>query len=393
MKVPITKPFLDWREAEAVRKTLETGWLVQGPRVSGFEQMVADFCRIPFAVAASSCTTALHLCLIHAGIGPGKQVMVPAFTYVATANAVEQTGARSVFVDIEKDTLNISPLAVQECLEKLLKADKKPVDAIIPVHLFGLCADMGEIVRISREHPLTIIEDAACALGSSINGESPGHFGHSACYSFHPRKVVTTGEGGMAVTRDEHTAKNLRILRDHGAEKTDHQRHLQRDDYLPEFNQPGFNYRMTDIQGALGECQMKKLSDILKSRHELAKNYDMGFAEVPWLKTPKRPEGYVHSYQSYVCRIVPEKKSVEEVSGIRDSLFKHLRRAGVSAVPGTHAVHQLGYYRKKYQLKAEQYPNAWLAHNNTVTLPLYPEMTEEIQNHVIKTVLKFNPRP
>ncbi len=392
MNIPITKPLIDLKDVEAIQAPLRTGWLVQGPYVKQFEERVAWFCDARHAVAVSSCTAAIHLALLSAGVGPGDRVMVPSFTYVATANAVEHAGAEPVFVDIDPETFTISINHVQRYLEQCALQKTALPKAVIPVHLFGLCADMPALLRLSEKHGLVVIEDAACALGSEINGKAPGHFGLSACFSFHPRKIITTGEGGMVITQDEKTAASLRILRDHGAEASDHQRHVKGNGGLPEFNTLGYNFRMTDIQGALGVSQMDKLSDILEDRIRLAKIYHTILKDISWLSPPVCPKGYRHTYQSYVCRIGDKDASPHEAARLRQSLMNHLNSADIASRPGTHSVHQLGYYSRKYGYRPEDYPNAWMAHNSAIALPLYPGMTRQEQEYVVDTISNFNPK-
>lgn len=389
MNIPLTKPLIDTEDFKAIQAPLKTGWLVQGPYVAQFEEMVAQYCGVQYAVATSSCTSALHLSMLAAGIGPGDEVLVPAFTYVATANAVEHAGARPIFIDIDPVTFNMSVEALQSYLAKCESDGIALPKAIIPVHLFGLCADMTNILRLGQEHSLIVIEDAACALGSNIQGKAPGSFGLTACFSFHPRKVITTGEGGMVVTQDEKIATHLRILRDHGADTSDHSRHLSKQGELPEFNHLGYNYRMNDIQGALGKSQMNKLPRIIKERKRLAESYNSLLEGISWLRMPSSPDGYIHTYQSYVCQLDADSRTASEIGKIRSALMNHLAKQGISTRPGTHAVHQLGYYKKKYSLSVDQYPNAWMAHNNTITLPLYVGMNPAEQEYVVETISNF----
>jgi perosamine synthetase len=389
--IPITRPLIDQDDFKAIQAPLQSGWLVQGPNVARFEEMVARCCGVRFGVATSSCTTALHLSLVAAGIGPGDMVLVPSFTYVATANAVEHAGARPVFIDIDPETLNISIERLEEYLHENESAGRPLPKAVIPVHLFGLCADMPGILKLRECYAFTIIEDAACALGSSIHGEHAGSFGLAACFSFHPRKLITTGEGGMVVTQDEGIAHRLRVLRDHGADISDHSRHLNGQGEMPDFNCLGYNYRMTDIQGALGCSQMAKLHRIIRERRRLADVYRALLGEIPWLRLPASPEGFWHTYQSFVCRIRIPGKDPSETGKIRNALLAHLGKAGISSRPGTHAVHLLGYYRRRYGLTSEHCPGARLAHYNTITLPLYAGMTVEDLDRVAEAITKFRP--
>lgn len=383
MKLPITKPYFGEAEKQALMEPLETGWVVQGPKVAEFEDLFARFARSPFALATTSCTTALHLALVALGIGPGDEVIIPSFTWVATANVVEMQGARPVFVDIELDTFNID-------INKIEKAITPRTKAIIPVSLFGISADMDPILAIARKHNLKVIEDDACAIGTWYKGHHAGTLADVGCFSFHPRKAITTGEGGMVITHDENLAAQMKSLRDHGASVSDLTRHLGAHSYLlPEFNVVGYNYRMTDLQGALGTAQMKRLEWILEQRTARAHRYDTLLEQLAWLRPPILPEGYTHGYQSYVCLFQPESPTLANVQKLheqRNALMDCLEAAGIATRPGTHAVHMLGFYREKYGFKAEDFPNAYLADQLTLTLPLFVQMTDEDQNFVVSSL-------
>jgi dTDP-4-amino-4,6-dideoxygalactose transaminase len=263
--------------------------------------------------------------------------------------------------------------------------------ALLVVHLFGLCAEMESLLRLAERYSLAVIEDAACALGASIRGIQAGAFGLAGCFSFHPRKLITTGEGGMVVTRDEGMVRRLRVLRDHGADVSDLSRHASGQGEMPEFDCVGYNYRMTDIQGALGCSQMAKLPRILEERRRLAEGYRGLLGDIPWLRPPACPEGFLHTYQSFVCRIQAAGREPQETGRIRSSLMTHLEKAGISSRPGTHAVHLLGYYRRRYGLRPEHCPEAWRAHHDSITLPLYAGMTHEEQMRVAEALREFRP--
>jgi len=388
MKIPITKPFIGEEERKAILEPLATGWIVQGPQVAEFEQSFSEFTKAKYAIATTSCTTALHLSLVALGIGAGDEVILPSFTFVATANAVEYTGATPLFCDIDLCTFNID---VEQIEKKMTNRTK----AILPVHLFGLSADINAIMKIAQRHRLRIIEDAACGLGSYYQGKHVGTFGKTGCFSFHPRKAITTGEGGMIITEDESVMMTLKSLRDHGATKTDLDRHVDRGgSLLPAFNRLGFNYRMTDIQGALGVAQMKSATKIIEARKARAERYDQLLKGEEWLKIPECPDGNIHSYQSYVCMIKPkgysfgiEEFSLEKVSLFnkkRNQLMEILWTKGIGIRQGTHAVHHLGYYREKYGLRPEDYLYSLIAEQWSITLPLYAQMTDEEQDFVVK---------
>jgi dTDP-4-amino-4,6-dideoxygalactose transaminase len=381
MKIPISKPYFGEEERRLILEPLETGWVVQGPQVAAFERCFAKYTGAPVAVATSSCTTALHLALVTLGVGPGDEVIVPAFTWVATANVVEMQGAQPVFVDVELDTFNIDVKQVEPAITSRTKV-------IMPVSLFGISAPMHPIADLARAYGLKVVEDAACAAGAWYRGRHTGTMADIGCFSFHPRKNITTGEGGMLITSDEATAERVRSLRDHGASKSDLARHLGGDTHaLPDFNVLGYNYRMTDLQGALGVAQMARLEWILEQRARLARRYMDALTGKPWLRPPIVPKSCRHAYQAFVCLFQPERPTlgnVERLHAQRNELMDNLNAAGVTTRPGTHAVHMLGYYRQKYGLKPKDFPMAFLADYLTLTLPLYAQMTDEEQEYVIE---------
>ena len=386
MKIPISKPYFGEEERRMVLEPLESGWVVQGPKVAEFERAFAAYSGAPFAVATTSCTTALHLAMVSLGVGPGDEVIVPAFTWVATANVVEAQGARPVLVDIELDTFNID-------VEQIERAITTRTKVIVPVSLFGICAPMAPILEMARRRGVKVVEDAACAVGAWCDGHHAGTLADIGCFSFHPRKAITTGEGGMLVTSDESVAQLVRSLRDHGASKSDLARHLgPRSHVLPDFNVVGYNYRMTDLQGALGVAQMSRLEWILQQRTRRAQRYDAALAGLGWLRAPVVPKGCRHGYQAYTCFYQPEPPTLSNVAEChtrRNSLMDRLEAAGIATRPGTHAVHLLGYYRQKYCFQPGDFPNAYLADRVTLTLPLYAQMTDDEQGYVIDCLRHF----
>jgi len=388
MKIPIAKPFFDACEEELLLETLRSGWVVQGRRVAGFEELFSRTTGAGHAVAVSNCTTALHLCLAALGIGPGDEVIVPSFTYVATANAVEHTGARAVFCDIDPATFNMDVASLRRRITGRTRA-------VIPVHLFGLAADMDAIVPLCRERGLRIVEDAACGLGATYHGRHVGTFGDAGCFSFHPRKIVTTGEGGMITLEDADLDALLRSMRDHGASASDFLRHTgSKSALLPEFNVLGYNYRLTDLQAAIGLAQMAKLDSILALRRARAERYRRALQGLPGIRLPAVPDGLTHSYQSFVITCTwgfegfPDGVSWQELKAKRDRVIEELEESGVSTRQGTHAVHALGYYRKKVALPDESLPNSRLCESATIALPLYPQMSDEEQDQVVDSLLR-----
>jgi len=388
--IPITRPAFDDDDIRAVSEVLKSGWVVQGPRVKEFERLVCEFTGREHAIATTSCTSALHLSLTAAGIGPGDEVLLPSFTFIASANAVEYTGAKPVFIDIDLDTYNICPEKIEEYLENKNPDDLTRPKAIMPVALFGLCADMGAINRLALKYNLRVIEDSACSLGAYRFGRHAGTEGLTGNFSFHPRKALSTGEGGMVITDNASMADRIRKLRDHGASKTDLERHLSEGgSLLPEYDVLGYNYRMTDIQGALGVNQMKKAAAILEGRRTAALRYYRLLENVPEIVPPAVPDKYHHAYQSFVCLYRPVDNAPEEIHRLnreRNRLMAHIESRGISVRQGTHAVHTLGYYKNKYELENFDYPRSYIADRLSITLPLYYDMSEEEQKRVVETI-------
>ena len=379
--IPITRAIFDDAEARAVAEVLASGWVVQGPRVAAFEEGFRGFTGLPEAVACTSCTTGLHLALLCEGIGPGDEVIVPAFTWVASANAVLYVGATPVLADVSPDTFNVTPEEIERRITPRTRA-------VMPVHLFGLAAEMDEILDIARAHRLAVVEDAACALGTLYKGRHIGAMGGGGAFSFHPRKAITTGEGGMYTTADPEKARHARSLRDHGAAKSDHARHQSKGAaLLPIFDMVGYNYRMTDLQAAVGVAQLAKLDGILANRIALAKRYDALLADTDGLVTPVEPEGHRHSYQSYVTRVASDGVSAAEVesgNAVRVAVMQALEDEGIATRQGTHAVHMLDYYARTYGLEPSDLPGAYAADQLSLTLPLFAGMTDAEQDRVVE---------
>jgi perosamine synthetase len=373
MRIPITKPVFGPEELRAVQRPLETGWVVQGPYVKAFEDRFAAFTAAPHAIATTSCTTALHLALAVLGVKPGDEVIVPALTWVATPNAVEYMGARPVFCDINLTTFNIET-------HQLATLVTPRTVGIIPVHLFGLCADMPAVQQIAERHGLWIVEDAACGFGARIDGRHCGTFGTLGCFSFHPRKAITTGEGGMVTTKNGDLASLASSLRDHGASRSDLARHQAANSFvLADHAHLGYNYRMTDIQGALGCAQMDRAEWVLAGRARVARAYDERLAGVEWLARPAVAPGFEHGYQSYVCLFQPEPLRIDTVDRLHDCrnrLMAAMEARGVATRPGTHAPVLLDYYRHRYAIDRSAFPNALFADRSSLSLPLYPQMTD-----------------
>lgn len=382
--VPIARTSLTEAEIQSVLEPLRSGWLVQGPKVREFEEKWSVFTGAKHSIAVTSCTTGLHLSLAALGLQPGDEVIVPAFTWISTANVVEHLGAKVVFCDIDLETFNLD---VQK-LESLLTPNTK---VILPVHLFGMAADMDPINAFAKTHKLWVIEDAACGFGSQYNGRHVGTLGNAGAFSFHPRKAITTGEGGMITTQDDELAINLRRLRDHGAAISDLQRHLGARPYLlADHLDAGYNQRMTDLQAALGSAQMERAQAIVRERQSLAQRYDQAFADLAWLRTPVHRQGYENGYQSYPCLFQPQAITISNVAQVnekRNEWMDRLQQAGISTRPATHAVHMLTFYRDKYRLKPTDFPNAYVANDCSISLPLFHGMTYAEQDYVIEQVV------
>ncbi len=367
---------------------LESGWLVQGPKVREFENKWSSFTGAKHSIAVTSCTSALHLSLAALGFERGDEAIVPAFTWISTANVIEHLGGKVIFCDIDLNTFNID-------LDKIEEKITKRTKAILPVHLFGLPVEMDPVLEIAQKHNLLVVEDAACGFGSRYKENHVGTLGNAGCFSFHPRKSITTGEGGMITTNDHLLAEKLQILRDHGASMSDLQRHLGNRPYLlSDHPEAGYNQRMTDIQGALGSSQMDRASQILLERKRLAERYDEAFKDLKWLRIPWREKSFEHAYQSYPCLfgIDPHApNSVAIANKFRNQWMDNLFKEGISTRPATHAVHMLTYYSKKYRLKPLDFPNAFAADQLSISFPLFNGMRDEEQNHVIDKILQLNP--
>lgn len=381
--IPITKPVFGEEELRAVQRPLETGWVVQGPCVAEFEAKVGAYVGVPHAVATSSGTTALQVAMLALGLAPGDEVVVPAFTWVATANVVWERGATPVFWDVDLATFNAPP----ETLEPLLT---ERTVGVIPVHLFGLSADLDPILELARRRGLWVVEDAACSLGGWYRGRHTGTRGDLGCFSFHPRKSITTGEGGLVATARGDLAALSRSVRDHGGSRSDHDRHEGGGGYLlSDYGRLGFNYRLTDIQGALGSAQMDRLDWILEGRRRVAERYSEALADLEWLRLPVVPDECVHGWQAYVCLYAPEEPEVGRVEALherRNALMARLEAAGIQTRQGTHAAFLASHFVERYGLRPEDFPNAYTADRLSLALPLYPQMTEAEQARVIEAL-------
>jgi dTDP-4-amino-4,6-dideoxygalactose transaminase len=370
--IPVARPSLGEEEAAAAREAILSGWVTQGPQVAAFEQEFAAYVGAPHACAVSSCTAALHLALHALGVGPGDEVVTVSHSFIATANAVRYCAATPVFVDIDPRTYNLDP--------SLLEAAITPrTRAILPVHQVGLPCNLAAILDVADRHGLPVVEDAACAIGSEVRGDAGWErvgkpHGTVACFSFHPRKVITTGDGGMLTTRDPALDRKFRLLRQHAMSLSDTARHAAQTVVFEEYPEVGFNYRMTDIQAAVGRVQLRRLPELLKERHRLARAFDEALDAIPGLEPPHVPADVRPNYQSYAVRVTPEYPLG------RDELMAALLAQGISTRRGIMNAHQEPAYA---DIAPGPLPYSQEARDTVLLLPLYPGMTPQEQDHVV----------
>jgi len=372
-EIPFARPEFDEAEARAVAGVLESGWVSQGPMVARFESMFAERVGARYAVATSSCTTALHLGLLLAGVGPGDEVICPSYSFIATANAVLYAGATPVFADIQRDTWNIDPA---DALERVTARTK----AIVPVHQVGLAADLDRLLDMTARG-VTLVEDAACAIGSTYRGRPIGSHGNIACFSFHPRKTVCTGEGGMVTTDDAELAEQARRLRSHGASVSAVSRHQAKGLVFEQYRELGFNYRMSDVHAAIGVAQMSKLDALVARRRSVAERYNDAFAALPLLALPARPPYAGHAYQSYGVMLTRECRHE------RDAVLRALVDLGISCRRGIPPIHLEPLYVDRFGLVA--LPVTEEVASRSLFLPMYASLPETDQRRVIDAVAEI----
>lgn len=351
--IPLASPDIREEDINCVVNVLKSGMLVQGKKVEELENTTSSFLKTEHVVATSNGTSTMHLALVALGIGNGDEVIVPAFSYIATANVVELVGATPIFVDIELDSYNIDITKIEEVITAKTKA-------IIPVHEFGLACDIESIMEIARKHSLYVIEDAACALGATYKNKHVGTFGHFGSFSLHPRKAITSGEGGLLIAQTERLYKKVRILRNHGIDIINNKM---------EFVEAGFNYRLTDIQASLVNSQFNRLAKNLAKKEELAQHYLHSITN-PSIKLPSTPNDSTHTWQTFHILMSSEKE--------RDSTILKLREKGIGSNYGAQCIPEQKYYLEKYNLEVlTLFPNATKAYKQGLAIPLYEKLSIE----------------
>jgi dTDP-4-amino-4,6-dideoxygalactose transaminase len=367
--IPLTRPATGDEEIREMSAVLTSGLLTQGPRVEAFEAAVAEVVNADHAIATTSATTALHLSLAGMGIGPGDEVLVPDYTFPATANVVIQQGATPVLVDIEAKTFTID---VDDLETKVTKASR----AVIPVHAFGLSADMGGVNRVASEHDLLVVEDAACAMAADYRGRPVGVIGKAGCFSFHPRKSITTGEGGMITTDDASLADRLRRLRSHGGTRIGGR-------FV--FEDVGFNYRLSDLLAAVGIAQLRKLDWLLGRRRHIADQYREMLHGREAIELPTEPSWGRHTYQSFVILL--------DANVDRDAVIRALAERGIETTIGTYALHREPIFRRTLGYVPGQLATSSDVFGRALTLPLYAEMSDDDVEYVAQNLSEVLDRP
>lgn len=372
--IPIAKPFLDTTEADAAREAVLSGWLSQGQQVTAFEREFAALTGAQHACAVSNCTTALHLALLASGVGPGDEVITASHSFIATANSIRYCGATPIFVDIDPATYNLDPACVADAITERTRA-------ILAIHQMGMPCDLKSLLAVANRHGIMLIEDAACAIGSQINVDGDWELigkprGSIACFSFHPRKVITTGEGGMLTTSDPEHNRNLRLWRQHGMDVPDTVRHSSPQVIFESYLFVGFNYRMTDVQAAIGRKQLKRLPELMALRRAIAHRYTELLRNLEGLTLPFEPEWARSNWQSYCVRL-PDKVNQKTV-------MQNLLDQGIATRRGIMCSHREAPYLnngQRHDLRQSE-----LAQDHSILLPIYAQMTEDDQVRVVSAL-------
>jgi perosamine synthetase len=371
MKIPVAKPYLTEAEAQSAHDTILTNWVTQGPRVQEFEEKFAAYVGTKYAVAVSNCTTALHLAMIVADIKEGDEVICPSMSYIATANSIRYVNAVPVFAEVHSETYNIDAVHA----EKLITPKTK---AILIVHQIGLPADIDAFKALCKKHNLKLIEDAACAAGSSYKGNKIGSHSDLVCFSFHPRKVITTGDGGMISTNSEEYYNRLKLLRQHGMSVNDRVRHNSTQVIIEDHLEVGYNYRLTDIQAAVGIKQLERLDSIIAERRKIAERYNSAFRDLKGVRLPVEPKDYFTNWQSYVLYLD------KNCSIKRNALMQLLLDKGVATRRGVMTTHRESAYKNE-KLRSPL-PASEDAADNSIVIPLYVPMKDEEIEYVITEI-------
>jgi len=371
--IPIAKPYLTHEEAQVAYDTILTGWITQGPKVEEFEEKFASYVGTKYAVALSNCTAALHLALIVADIGHGDEVICPSLSYIATANSIRYVGAIPVFAEVEPDTYNLDPVDAEKRITSKTKA-------ILLVHQIGMPANIDSFKHLCVKYNLKLIEDAACAAGSSYKDSKIGTHSDFVCFSFHPRKVITTGDGGMITTNRKDYEQRLKLLRQHGMSINDRTRHENSKIVFEDHLELAYNYRMTDIQAAVGIKQLEKLDWIVKERRKIAELYHQGLKQLDFIRLPDEKEGYFSNYQSYSIYL-KDNSPLE-----RNTLMQLLLDRGIATRRGIMTSHRETAYKYMADIKL---PVSEDLQDRSILLPLYVPMKKNEIDYIIDCVLKL----
>ncbi len=382
--IALAKPFFDGSELPLIQEALNSGWVTQGPKIAEFEEAMSAYVGSKHAVASSNCTTAMHIAWLINSIGAGDEVICPSYSFIASANAIRHAGAEPVFVDIDANTLNIDPVATRACIEKhydknlINKQSGRKLKAVLIVHQIGIPCDIDEFQSICRDYGIKLVEDAACAIGSSYKGTMIGGSSNIAAFSFHPRKVITTGEGGMLTLDNDELSALARVYRAHGMSLSDLQRHQAGSTTFESYNLVGYNYRMTDIQAAMGISQLKLLPMILQRRNEIAARFDKAFSNSSKIQAVKTPD-YVSNWNRQSYHLTLKNGS----STKRNQLMDHLQTCGISTRRGIPPIHKEPVYESGLTLPVTEQIS-----QSSFFIPIYPQLTDEEVEHIAASVLQ-----